>query len=111
MEAPARFGAAAGARQEEAAAGLAPGPGGDVAAADDRDAAEAGAGPAPVRLRQGSAAEERLRADERGRDRPGVARHREDEAAAGRAPDAPAPTRSAGLAARPAPHLACLAAY
>ena len=37
MEAHAGFGAAAGSRQEEAAAGLAPRPGGDVASPDERD--------------------------------------------------------------------------
>ena len=44
LEAHAGFGAAAGSRPEEAAAGLAPRPGGAVAAADERDAAGPGAG-------------------------------------------------------------------
>ena len=50
-----------------------------------RGAAGPGAGSAAVGLRQGDPAEEGLRADERGRDRRGDARDREDAAAAGRA--------------------------
>ena len=57
-----------------------------------------------VGLRQGSAAEKGFCADERGRNRGGDARHREDAAAAGRVANPPLPAGCAGPAARYAPH-------
>ncbi len=104
LEAHAGFGAAAGSRQEKAAAGLAPGPGGDVAAADERSAAGPGAGTQALGVRQGSAAEKGFRADERGRNRASDPRHRADEIAAGRIAHPPLSAGRAGLAARHAPH-------
>ena len=107
LEAHAGFGAAAGSRQEEAAAGLAPRAGGAGAALDARRGpAGPGAGTAAVGLRQGDPAEEGFCADERGRDRRGHPRHRQDEAAAGRTAHPPLPARRQGPAARHAPHAA-----
>src|SRR5882672_6863756 len=111
LEAHAGFGAAAGSRQEKAAAGLAPGPGGALATFDERNPAGAGAGTQAFGLRQGSAAEEGFRADERGRDRASHPRHRQHEAAAGRIAHPPLSARCAGLAARHAPHPARILAH
>src|SRR5277367_2057694 len=99
MEAYAGFGAIAGPGQKEAGAGLAPRPGGVGAAVRERNAAGPGAGTQALGVRQGSAAEKRFRADERGRDRAGDPRDRADEAAAGRIAHPPLSARCAGLAA------------
>ena len=67
-------------------------------------AAGPGAGTAAFGVRQGNAAEEGFCADDRGRDRRGHPRDREDEAAAGGAAYPPLPAGCARLAARHAPH-------
>ena len=105
LEAHAGFGAAAGPRQEEAAAGVAPRPGGAGPALDARRSpAGPGAGTAAVGLRQGDPAEKGFCADERGRDLRGHPRHCQHEAAAGGTAHPPLPARRQGPAARHAPH-------
>ena len=91
MEAHAGLGAAAGARQKKAAAGLAPRPGSAVAGADARSPAGPGAGTQARGLGQGDSAEEGFRPDERGRNRASDPRHRTDEIAAGRVAHPPLP--------------------
>src|SRR5271169_1938150 len=110
MEKYAGFGAAARARQKEAAACLASRPGGAVAGADDRSTTGAGTGAQAFGLRQGNPAEEGFRADDGGRDRGSYPRHRRNEIAAGRIAHPPLPAGRTWLAARHASHLARLLA-